>query len=236
MLFAPCAVAAVVVAIFVLSTTNSQQIEYNSSALSIIRNFNTPDEEHALTTAESVDYTTITGNKRFDTKDSEDYKHPGTYISYVYAKFIDTEVLKYYQERYDYQQKQTNPKGVTLSYIANVTKLAHVHISNEMRDIYSSSHMSIVFYDPDKSTALPTKFMSPTDTTVYYKNQSKYQVLPSELDLTFSNCYVVEMKCQYSEYYGPTAAWWADAYQIVILDQNLVPVLICIYDAPRIVA
>ena len=232
-LFALCVIAVFAVSIFIWNSSNSRQSE---NTLSVVRNFDTPDEERVLTAAESVDYTTITGDKRFDMNGSEDYKRPGTYISYVYANFIDTEVLKYYQERYDYQQKQTSPKSATLSYTATVTKLANVRISNEMREVYEYSHESIIFQDIDSATLLPTEFMSPSDTKVYYKNQSEYKVLQPGFNLTFSNCYVVEMKCQYFEYYTPTAAWWADACQIVILDQNLTPLLICIYDAPRVVA
>lgn len=224
-LFTICIIAVFAVSIYVWNTSNS-----NLGELSIVRNFNTPDEERALTATESVDYATITGNGRFDMHGSEDYKNPGTYISYPYVNFIDKEVLKYYQERYNYQLKQTSPKGVTLNYMANVTQLTHVHITNDAG--------TLVFYDPDKLISwTPTNFRWSSDIRVYYKSQTEYQKLRSDdVDLTFSNCYVIEMKCQYSEYYAPLAAFWADSQQIVILDQNLTPILICIYYLPQAVA
>ena len=226
-LFAICAIAVFVVSIFVWGSFVHLKNEDKFGELSIIRLFNTPDEERALTTAESVDYATITGNKRIYTHGSEDYKHPGTYISYAYANFIDAEVIEYYQERYDYQQKQTSPKGVTLNYIANVTQLAHVRTTTETG--------AFVFYDIDNSATLTTtKFRS--DTQIFSKNQAEYQRLQSDVTLNFFDCYFIEMTCQYSEYYAPTAAWWAETHQIVILDQNLTPILICIYEAPHVVA
>lgn len=231
-LFALCAIAVFTISIFVWNTINSQQIESNFGELSIVRNFNTPQEERALTVAESVvDYATITGEKRFNIQGSEDYKNIGTYISYPYVNFIDQEVLNYYQERYNYQLKQTSPKGVTLNYMANVTQLAHVRITNDER--------TLIFYDADKSIPwTPTNFRwsSAADIHVFYKNQMEYQKLKSDdVDLTFFNCYVIEMKCQYHEYYAPLAAFWAESQQIVILDQNLTPILICIYNIPQVV-
>jgi hypothetical protein len=227
-LFVTCILIVCSVSIFVWNTSKSRQSKDNNGALSIVRNFDTPDEERALTTAESVDYTVITGKECIYMRGSEDYKQPGTYISYAYANFIDVEVLKYYQERYDYQQKQTRPKGVTLNYIANVTHLTHARITNDGD--------TFVFYDIDNSAALITTKFWPSDSHVFYKNQTEYQNLQSDINLNFSNCYFIEMTCQYSEYYASTAAWWAETRQIVILDQNLTPILICIYEAPHVIA
>jgi hypothetical protein len=229
-LFATCILIICSVSIFVWNTSKSRQSENNNGALSIVINVDTPNEERALTTAESVYYTAITGKEHIYMRGSEDYKHLGTYISYAYANFIDAEVLKYYQERYDYQQKQTSPKGVTLNYMANVTQLAHVSITND-GDVF-------VFYDVDNSVALTTAiFWYPvSDTHIFYKNQTGYQKLRSDVNLNFSDCYFVEMTCRYHEYYAPLAAWWAETRQIVILDQNFVPVLICIYAPPPVVA
>jgi hypothetical protein len=216
------------VSIFVWNSLNSWQSEDTRGALSVVRNFGTLDEERAIVTAESIDYVAITGNERLSLHGSEDYKHLGTYISYAYANFIDAEVIKYYQERYDYQQKQTRPKSVTLNYVANVTQLAHVSITNDGD--------SFVLYDTDNSVALTATNFWSSDAYVFYKNQVEYQKLQSDVNLNFSDCYFIEMTCQYSEYYAPLAAWWAKTCQIVILDQNFVPVLICIYAPPPAIA
>ncbi|MDR0459888.1 MAG: hypothetical protein LBH62_00370 [Nitrososphaerota archaeon] len=227
-LFTVCLIAVFATLIFVWNTTDSQQSEKASGEMSLIRNFNTPDEEQAIATAETLDYVTITGYGRFDMRGSEDYKQPRTYISYVYAKFIDIEVIKYYQERYVYQQKQTSPKSVTLNYIANVTQFTNVSVTNDGG--------AIVIYDVDNSATLSTTNFRSAVPHVFYKSSTEYQSLQLGDNLNFSDVYFIEMKYQYFEYYASTAAWWADAQQIVILDQNLAPILICIYDMPQIVA
>jgi hypothetical protein len=206
--------------------------------LSVTRNFGTPEEERALTATESVNYAAIMQKERFN--GSSD---PGTYNGYTYANFIDTEVIKYYQARYDSQQKQTSPKGVTLNYMANVTKLARVRVFNSPGGIMMNyqnepipwHNNTVVFYDIGNSALLATaNFMVDSSSynpynRVFYKNQSEYQVLQPEFDLTFSDCYFIEMKFQYSEYHAPLAAFGSDVYQIVILDRNLDPLLIGIY-------
>jgi len=60
----------------------------------------------------------------------------------------------------------------------------------------------------------------------FYKNQSSYQMVEWEYDFSFSDCYCIEMKLAYSEYYAPVAAFFAEVHQIVVVDQNLEPVLV----------
>jgi hypothetical protein len=251
-LVAVCIIAVFAVSIFVWSSLIFGKGD-NYNELSVVRNFNTPEEERALTVAESIDYAAITKDERFDPFGSEDYKQRKTHLSYVFANFIDTEVIKYYKERYYYQAKQASPKGVTMDYAASAAKLTHVRVYNSpggTRDQTVSrasdfsevtltipwENITIVFYDTDNSALLTTANIMTSDAHVIYKNQSEYQVLQPEFDLTFSNCYVVEMKLQYSEYYGPLAAFWSNPYQIIILDQNLSPIFIGIRPAPQAVA
>jgi hypothetical protein len=107
-------------------------LQNNKSAqLLVERHFDNPDEEHVLMVAESVDYLAITSFERFDgSSDPEAYINQGTYLPYTYANFIDTEIINYYQTRYDYQQTQTDPSRITLTYIANVTQLDHLRVFN----------------------------------------------------------------------------------------------------------
>jgi hypothetical protein len=210
-------------------STPPLQNEDKNAQLSIVRNFDTPEEERALTAAESVNYANIMQKE--------------LYNGSTYTTFIDTEVVNYYQKLYEHQEKQTNPKGVTLNYMANATKLASVSVFNSpggtklnyQNETIPWHNNTVVFYDIGNSALLATaRFSGDTQhnnpyTRVFYKSQSEYRVLQPEFNLTFSNCYFIEMKFQYSEYYAPLAASWYDVHQIVILDQNLVPVLISIH-------
>ncbi|MDR1992777.1 MAG: hypothetical protein LBQ98_04660 [Nitrososphaerota archaeon] len=89
-------------------------------------------EEQALTVAEAIDYGVISSLERLygygsSVADAYAYMQAGTY-SYIWANFIDSEVIDYYQTRYDYQQKQKNPKEVTFRYDTNVTYLEQLRI------------------------------------------------------------------------------------------------------------
>jgi hypothetical protein len=222
---AMCIIIIVATSLLSWSFAKPPQFEYKNS-LVVNRNFDTTDEEHALTIAEiGLDYSAIIRSvampgksERFNgSSDPEAYIHPGTYLAYTWANSIDLEVIDYYQNRYDYQQDQKAPKGVTFTYNAKVTYLEQLHISNItqfvqstgtslMEDgtwqnqIFTRKDISIVFYGSDDSSPLTT--VRPFE-YMFCKNQSGYYALPSEFDLNFSNCYLVEMELEYDEYYAP---------------------------------
>jgi hypothetical protein len=83
---------------------------------------------------------------------------------------------------------------------------------------------TIVISAPDGSFLLK----DPGHMQLFYINQSGYQMIEQGYDFSFSDCYVVEMKLVYSEIYAPVAAFWSDVDQIVVLDRNFVPVLLCV--------
>ena len=62
---------------------------------------------------------------------------------------------------------------------------------------------------------------------VYFRNQSKFQLMEPEFDINLSNCFIIEMELVYSEYYAPLAAYRSGVYQVVVLDQELNPIMLC---------
>jgi hypothetical protein len=61
-----------------------------------------------------------------------------------------------------------------------------------------------------------------------YLNGTRYQeISANKIDFSFSNCYVVEMKLEYSQFFGPTAGFMSDVYQIAIVSEDFKPVLLC---------
>jgi hypothetical protein len=237
MLLAICTVAVIAVSLFITISLFTRNLPS-----SVIRNFDTSDEKRALTAAETVDYASIAAPiwalKRFEgSSDPKAYIHSGGY-SYAWANFIDSKVIDYYQNRYDYQQKQLDQEAVTFTYNANVTYLEQLHIFDTTRleqatvvirpDTNQKENITwyttdIIFQGSDKSTPLAT--VNPFK-HMLCRNQSEYYALTTEFDLTFSNCYFIEMTLQYSEVHGPLAAFMSDVHQIVVLDQNLVPIWI----------
>jgi hypothetical protein len=218
LLIAVC-IAATVFAVLLM--WNPSNMKYERS---IARNFDSQEEERALTIAESTTYSAIVSLDRFDgSSDPEAYLHPGTYLAYTYANFIDSEVINYYETRYDNLQGKGHPKQIELTYEANATKRTQFRVYNSPAPEGVKWHnITIVISAPDGSALTKTS----GNMKFFYRNQSSYQMTEWEYDFNFSDCYVVEMKLSYSENYAPTAAFFSDVYQILVLDQNFEPVLL----------
>ena len=61
---------------------------------------------------------------------------------------------------------------------------------------------------------------------IYARNQTGYTLTGWDYDYNFTDCYVVQMELEYNEVYAPTAAFFAYANQLVVLDRNYSPLLI----------
>ena len=201
---------------------------------SITRNADTPEEASALAAAEGVNYSAITGFNRFEgSTDPEAYLHPSTYLTYTNANFVDSEVLNYYQTRYDSLQGTGNPKGITLTYQANVTKLLQLRVYNtpggnmiRQNKTIPWDNITVVFADPITSMPFLTGSFMGYSSRMFYANQSGPQQMKPGFDLNFSDCYLVEMKLDYSEYYAPLAAMDSSVFQVVVLNRSLEPILL----------
>ncbi|MDR0372328.1 MAG: hypothetical protein LBI79_02010 [Nitrososphaerota archaeon] len=248
-------VAVSIFLIAVLYLPNS--LHHNTTLLEVNQAVKGQSEKQALTAAETIDYTDISSLERFEGPSEADaYIHPGTYLSYTWANFIDSEVIDYYQNRYDYQQKQKYPKSVTFTYNTNVIYIEQLHISNITQQQHISSgygtvdpssgtttwnnrtitwnNITTVFYGLDKTT--PLKTINIMNWDIFYKNQATFHKMPREFDVTFNNCYLVEMNLTYDEIYGPLAAFFVDKQQIVVLDHNFEPLWVSINPTGMFVA
>ena len=221
LIIAVCTVAVIVMSLFVWIQFHPEiPHKYEKS---IVRNFDTQDEERALLAVESINYSAIVSLERFDgSSDPEAYLNPGTYLAYTSANFIDSEVIDYYETRYDNMQGKGDPGRIELTYEANVTKRSDFRIYNSPAPEGVAWHnITIVMSTPNGSVSFNSGHMQ-----FFYRNQSGYQMIEWEYDFNFSDCYVIEMKLAYSETYAPTAAFFVNIEQIVVLDQDFVPVLV----------
>ncbi len=193
---------------------------------SVVRNNSNQEEKTALAVAESINYSSIVARERFDgSSDPQVYLHPGLYLEYTYANFVDSEVINYYETRYENLQGRGAPKQIQLTYEAKATKRSEFRIFNSPAPESVNWHnTTIVISAPDGSL----ESMHSSNLQLFFRNQSAYQTLQWGYDLNFSDCYVVEMKLVYSEVYAPLAAFWSDVYQIVVLDRNFSPVLVAL--------
>jgi hypothetical protein len=187
---------------------------------SIVRNSQGVEEANALSTVENFNYTYVFQVKRFDgSTDPEDYLHPKIYLTYTYAHVIDTEVLEYYDRRSE--GLKGNP-DIKFTYEANVYAWDQIKVVylNE-RTLHVLSPNGTVLYENPEFTGVfhGMRFV--------VANDSGYvEIQPEELNMTFSNCFLVEMKLWYSEMYAPLAAYSSDVYQTVIVDEHYKPLLV----------
>ena len=214
---------ALLVVILTFSAPILLDLTPNKYEKSIIKNTQGADEERALSAAENANYTDIFQIERFDgSTDPNDYLHPGTYLMYTFAHVIDTEVLGYYDARFE--GLKGKPEDMEFSYEANV------HAYEQMQIVYEPSN-SIKALSPNGTTLFRNaEFTGPSRGMRFaLAGDSGYtEIQPEELGLNFSNCFLVEMKLAYSETYAPTAAFFSDVYQIVIVDKRFSPVLLCV--------
>ena len=159
----------------------------------IARNIDNQEEERALLTAESINYSDISSLERFDgSSDPEAYLHPGTYLAYTGANFIDSEVINYYETRYDNLRGKYDPKypkQIELTYEANATKRTEFRIYNSPAPEGVTWHnITIVMSATNGSVSFNSGLMQ-----FFYRNQSIYQMVEWEYDFNVSDCYVVEM-------------------------------------------
>ncbi len=221
LIIAVCAVAVIVMSLFVWIQFHPEiPHKYEKS---VVRNFDNQDEKTALSAAESINYSAIISLERFDgSSDPEAYLHPGTYIAYTSANFIDSEVINYYETRYENQQGKEYPKQIELTYEANVSRYSDFRIYNSPAPEEVTWHnITIVMSAPNGSVSFNSGHMQ-----FFHRNQSGYQMIEWEYDFNFSDCYVAEMKLGYSEFYNPMAAFFSNTYQIVVLDRDFLPILV----------
>ncbi len=211
-ILAVCMVAVVAMSYFTWSQLfpqTPQRYERN-----IARNVDNQEEESALVAAESINYSAITSLERFSGSSDPEY---------TYANFVDSDVIDYYETRYDSLQGKGYPKQIKLNYEANVTKRSEFRVYNSPPPEGAAWYnTTIVISVPDGSL----KLKDPAHMQFFYQNQSGYQMVERGYDFNFSDCYVVEMKFGYSEIYASLAAFCSNVDQIVVLDRNFSPVLV----------
>ena len=220
-----------IILVLVIATATSLIVWNNSINSSvpqyyknILRDTHTAEEAEALKTAESLNYSSIISRERFIGPAERDaYLHPGTYLDYTSPNFIDSKVINYYSTRYDDLQGKKEPKHITLTYKANVTKRSDFRIFNNPPPEGSTwRNVTLVLSLPDGS--FYTRNIGFTE--FFFKNQTEYQVTDRNFDFNFSNCCVIEMNLVYNEVYAPTAGFFVTTEQIVVLDRDLSPVLV----------
>ena len=173
-----------------------------------------PEEDKALTAAENANYSGIFGKERY-----------WNGWGYTFASFIDSEVLRHFEDRYDSLQGSGNPKRIELAYVANVTVWSQIRVVNTV-PTENSSIRSLTVSTLNGSVLLTAPNW---DMSIAYKKGTMWQLLNgTQFSLEFVDCYLVDMEFRYSEVYDHLDAFFSKVNQIVVVDQDFEPILLCL--------
>ncbi len=220
----------VAVGYLVLSLLNSANVA-GKFEKSIVRNADTAEKENALSAAENANYMEIFNTDRFSGwmhNDSSlgspnDYNSSAT-PSYAYANFVDAEVARYYDARFEYLKGKV--MDIRFTYSTNVSTcngIRAVYVPAQGNESMPITAVSILDSDDNvlDQYSASAKF-------AFSNSSGILETQATAVDFEFSNCYVVEMRLQYSEVHAPLAAFFSDVQQTVIVDENFRPVFLCI--------
>ena len=178
---------------------------------SIVRNTSNVEEANALTIAENSNYSEIFNLQRFTTSN-----HYETW-AYTWANFIDTQVIEYYDNRFE----NLKPEDIKFHYEANVSTWDQVRVVYDDAMQVLSRNGSVLWKNSHWWDTSLMKFA--------YRNDSEYQeITAEEINFSLSKSYVIEMTLDYDEIWGPLSGSFTWVSQIIIVDQDLEPLLLCI--------
>ena len=185
-------------------------------------------EAMALAVAEYSSYSDIFAKSRLTPISPHDP------MAYTWANFIDAEVIQYYNDRFDNFTERIwdKPQAIEFNYEAKVFTWDQIRVvyvpAPEGTSIYNSKiqvqslNGSVLLENaPYHGPAWGMEF-------VQWNGHEHQRINANETDFSLSKGYVVEMSLKYSETWGPLAAFVVDAYQIIVVDEGFVPLLLCI--------
>jgi len=185
-------------------------------------------EAFALAVAEYSNYSDIFSKLGLTPTSSHDP------MAYVWANFIDAEVIQYYNDRFDnFTEKVGNkPKEIEFNYEARVFTWDQIRVVYVLAPEGTSSYNSKIQVQSSNGSVLlenaPYHYPALGMEFAKWNGHEHYRINANEINFSLSKSYVVEMSLEYSETWGPLAAFFVDAYQIIVVDENFVPLLLCV--------
>lgn len=179
----------------------------------ITRDFDNVEEEVALIIAENINYSDIFHLTRLR-ETTGPYKE-------TWANFIDTQVIEYYDDRLE-ELKGVRGK-IEFEYEASVSTWKLIRLVSGRSQMRVQSPDGIVLHETITYPhfGLGMKFA--------YRNDSRYFVISAkEVNVTLSSGYIVQMTMRYFEWWGSLASFISDNYQLIVMDQDFTPLLVCL--------
>lgn len=193
-------------------------IAYHKYSRNIDRITDNEIEENLLEIAENLDYSSLLNQSRFVGRETFCLNK-----DHCYANYIDKEGIQYYWDRIGYLEKKREWGKYWMSYKSNIDYVNRVHIK-----MYESETMVFSEYtfliETEQSTYSDGLFFEESIRVAIYDG-SDFKLINGyeSLDLSFSNCYLVEMNLSYGRQTGGEAGdgFWINQYVIFDKDGNL---------------
>ena len=206
-------VVSIVVSYLALTRFAPSLFTHGEYKRAITRDFDNVEEENALIIAENINYPDIFHLTRLR-ETTGPYKE-------TWANCIDTQVIEYYDDRLE------NLKGVRgkieFEYEANVSTWKLIRL------VSSQSHMRVQSSDGIVLHETIQYPYSGWDMKFAHRNDSRYFAISAkEINVTLSMGYIVQMTMRYYEWWSSLAAFLVDNYQLIVMDQDFTPLLVCL--------
>ena len=204
---------------FLLPPVRISGTVYGHYERKIERNAKNEFEVQALRTVENFNYSSIFGLSRFEE------------VGDVWANFIDLLVIEYYNDTYNSLQQRRASHNVSFHYTANVSSYDRINVILDRND-------RLFVVDENDSLLLEAPEFAGVDWGMKFAHWSGsgYEILDGPFSLNFSNSCVLEMSLRFDDVFGNLGAYYVWVYQLIVVDENLEPVLLCVQPSSHIVA
>ena len=188
--------------------------DYGHYYRDIDRNTDNAKEAKALEAAENFNYGEVFNIERFENGE------------FTYANFVDSQVIEYYDHEFEEMEESEAEHDIEFIYKADVYNISELKINYDYIPDYFEYQLKI--YDKSEKIFTIKGEILPKIIAVF--NDSNYSLMDinQDLELEFSDVYLVYQDFKYSDFWGPKAGRATLIEQIVVLNREYQPIFIFI--------
>lgn len=226
--------------VLLIAGCTSNGFNYGHYNRDMKRNYLNADELHAIAMAEGLNYMRLLNVTRwygnYNSSASTEYTSHWPYL-------IDTTVIEDYNSTYDRGRSHQDPIDISYTYHANVRTFASLALGLTViknptwRTTYTMSvngnDVTTVFTDP-ASDGL--KYFNGMNASTIPANGTRGVPISANSTLSFNDVYYVELYLSYRATWGPKAAFGVSMAQVVVMDKDLDPLFVMVFDGGHLVS
>jgi hypothetical protein len=181
-----------------------------------VRNTSNDIDQKVINITENFNYSEIFEIDRFDKGGDIDW-----------ANYIDTEVLDYYNSRYDSLKSKDAKHDVELFYEADVYEIQELEIKYNFDK--KNDQYSLKMHNSGQKMFEFTGIAFPEIANSSYGSSFTRPDMETDWELNFTSIYLCHLDLDFSDVWGNKAGVGIDISQIFVVDMDLKPMFILIY-------